>query len=38
MLHICLFIQGMGITPQAEHIQEVRFEGFMFANDLQVHT
>lgn len=38
MLQICPFRQGMGRTPQAEHIQEVRFEDFMFANDLQVHT
>ena len=35
---IFLFSQGMGRTPQAEHIQEVRFEDFMFANDLQVYT
>ncbi|TNN75797.1 hypothetical protein EYF80_013944 [Liparis tanakae] len=27
--------RGMGRTPQAEHIQGVRFEDFMFANDLQ---
>lgn len=38
MLHIHLFKRGMDRTPQAEHIQEVRFEDFMFANDLQVHT
>lgn len=39
MLHICLFKQGMGRTPQAEHIQWGAFsEDFMFANDLQVHT
>lgn len=28
----------MGRSLQAERIQGVRFEDFMFANDLQVHT
>lgn len=28
----------MGRSLQAEHIQGFRFEDFMFANDLQVHT
>lgn len=38
MLQMCLFRQGIGRIPQAEHIQKVHFEDFMFADDLEVLT